>query len=531
MALDYEKKVPIPPHTVKVPNGEKIYIQYVVRAYRDEKGKPNNQRVSIGKLDPESGLMIPNNRYYELFEGEMSHPMPSIVRSSGSYSVFHGLAKEMGMERIVKKVFPDRWESIMSVAQYMLCEGNVMYYLDDWLEEHITYSHGALSSVKMGKLFSSITETDRICFFHEWMKNKPAKEYLAYDVTSISSYGHGIENLEWGYNRDKEKLPQINFGMYYGEESGLPMYYRIYPGSIPDKAHLKYMVEDNDVISCKKAYFVMDRGFYSQENLTYLVQKGCRFVMALPDHIKYCQTLIDKHREELINRSECYLGANKPYGKGYIEEINGIRMKIHIYYDPYKAAKESSNLYEELDKLEQELRGMETPPDRKLHYDKYFYINRGKDGRLGFRRNTEAINKALSRCGFFLIGETDFKKTTAQILEIYRRRDVIEKSFDNLKNDLDMRRLHVHSDEAAEGKAFIAFLALIVHSRMQSKLQEYMDTNKYTFRKILLELDKVKMICAADRPRGCRLLNPPTKLQREILVCLGLSDNSFDIIP
>ena len=68
------------------------------------------------------------------------------------------------------------------------------------------------------------------------------------------------------------------------------------------------------------------------------------------------------------------------------------------------------------------------------------------------RRNMEAINKALSRCGFFLIGETDFKKTTAQILEIYRRRDVVEKSFDNLKNDIDMRRLYVQSDEVAEVK-------------------------------------------------------------------------------
>ena len=38
-----------------------------------------------------------------------------------------------------------------------------------------------------------------------------------------------------------------------------------------------------------------------------------------------------------------------------------------------------------------------------------------------------------------------------------------------------------------------------VHSRMQNKLPEYMDINKYTFRKILLELDRVKMICAADR--------------------------------
>ena len=50
-----------------------------------------------------------------------------------------------------------------------------------------------------------------------------AIEFLAYDVTSISSYSKGIESLEWGYNRDKEKLPQLNLGMYYGESSGLPL--------------------------------------------------------------------------------------------------------------------------------------------------------------------------------------------------------------------------------------------------------------------------------------------------------------------
>ena len=72
---------------------------------------------------------------------------------------------------------------------------------------------------------------------------------------------------------------------------------------------------------------------------------------------------------------------------------------------------------------------------------KYFYINRSKDGKLEFVRNFKAIDEELRCCGFFLIAETDFKKTTAEILEIYRRRDVIEKSFDNLKNELDMKRL------------------------------------------------------------------------------------------
>lgn len=85
---------------------------------------------------------------------------------------------------------------------------------------------------------------------------------------------------------------------------------------------------------------------------------------------------------------------------------------------------EHDSALSELEKMEAELREMEPPPDRKLHYDWYFYINWSMDGKLGFRRNPEAINKALSRCGFFLIGETDFKKAMAEILEIYRRRDV-----------------------------------------------------------------------------------------------------------
>lgn len=50
---------------------------------------------------------------------------------------------------------------------------------------------------------------------------------------SIQDFGN-YEDLEWGYNRDKEKLPQINLGMYFGETSRLPVYYCTYPGSILD---------------------------------------------------------------------------------------------------------------------------------------------------------------------------------------------------------------------------------------------------------------------------------------------------------
>ena len=140
-----------------------------------------------------------------------------------------------------------------------------MYYLDDYTESHKTALNERMSSAKSSKVFSSIRQEDMLLFFREWMKQKKAEEYVAYDVTSISSYAKNIEELEWGYNRDKERLPQINMGMYYGEETGLPLYYRVYPGSISDKAHLTYMVADNEFINGKKTRFVMDRGFYSAE--------------------------------------------------------------------------------------------------------------------------------------------------------------------------------------------------------------------------------------------------------------------------
>ena len=141
-----------------------------------------------------------------------------------------------------------------------------------------------------------------------------------------------------------------------------------------------------------------------------------------------------------------------------------------------------------LDRQENELSQTEEPPDRKLHNDRYFHINRSKDGKLGYIRNYQAIDEQLAKCGFFLIGETDFKKTTAQILEIYRRRDMVEKSIDQLKNELDMKRLQCHNGDTAEGKVFVAFLALIVRAYMMNKLTELMRQNGYPFRKIQLGL-------------------------------------------
>lgn len=520
MALDKSILVDIPEHGIAYKKiSDKTYVYYVTATYRNEKGQPTCDRSSIGRLDEETGKLIPNRNYYEIY---LKKPVPQTkgVFQYGVYDAFNKICSKLGVLKLLKRYFPENYAEMLTVAQYMLSEGNVMYYLDDYTEEHCTQLKGIMNDENSSKMFASIREEDILLFFREWMKQKKPHEYVAYDVTSISSYSRNISELEWGYNRDKEKLPQLNLGMYFGEESQLPLYYRTYPGSISDKAHLKYMIEDNEFINAKKTRFVMDRGFYSAANLKYLVDNGYRFVIALPGSLKYCSEMIEKHGEEIKNHSAYRLGHKLPFGKKYETNVLGFRMNVHLFYDNEKAIKEMNSLYELIDSQENALEKMDELPEEKLHYDKYFNINQTKDSKIVFKRKDEAIDKQIAQCGYFLIAETDFKKTTAEILNIYRRRDVVEKCFDDLKNETDMRRLRTQSDATTRGKIFVAFISQIVRAYMLNNLTDYMRQNTYTMKKILNELDKIK--CFDPGPAKPRIINPLTKKQRELYELLEI---------
>ena len=232
-------------------------------------------------------------------------------------------------------------------------------------------------------------------------------------------------------------------------------------------------------------------------------------------------------RYKAANERFCdFLGENTKLKNFRNVEVRHVRAYVeHLQsIDCLPSYKETEALYSLIDAQENDLRNMEEPPDKKLHYDRYFFINRSKEGKLAYRRNNKAIDEQLALCGYFLIAETDFKKTTAEILEIYRNRDVVEKSFDSLKNELDMKRLHTWTSETAQGKLFVSFISLIVRSYMLNGLSDYMRKNSFTLKKILLELDKMKCFSpsSAHSPRP---LNPLTKTQREIYSCLSIQTN------
>ena len=518
--------VEMPEHVVFQKKDGNKYAYYTTKSFRNSKGRPDNKRVCIGKCDDKTGKLIPNGKYYELFGLTAPMNLPNVVRRCGSYAVCRNLAEQLGLLQILKEVFPVYYEEILTGAHYMLTSGSVMYYLNDWLDGTVSFTPDVLDDVAIGRMFKTINDEKRNEFFRAWMSKKGRKEFIAYDVTSISSYSRSLENVEYGYNRDKEKLPQINYGMYLGEESRIPFYYRVYPGSINDKTHCESMIEGTDWLDFKNAYFVMDKGFFTEENLKFITEKGHRFMITMPPSLKAYKKLIDENKADIINNVEYKVRDRLVYCKKVEKNLYGFRMNVHIFYNQDKAADNSRTLYEKLEEMENDISKMTVVPSANSSYFDYFSFTQ-KDGYVVAEKKNDEIKKALDRCGFFAICETAFNKTSEEILDIYSDRDSIEKCFDDLKNEIDFDRIRCSTEETAEGKMFVAFISLILLSQLRKALKDYARKNKYTIKKMILELDKIKIAYDSSKPEQYRLLNPVTKKQREILEQLNMSKDIF----
>jgi transposase len=112
------------------------------------------------------------------------------------------------------------------------------------------------------------------------------KETLWYDITSLGFASELINMLEYGYSKDDDGLPQVNFGLIVDRKRGLPGYYKLFPGSITDVSTYKNMQADLLDFQITSSRLIMDRGFFKPSNVRVMADKGFEFVIAMPFRYK-----------------------------------------------------------------------------------------------------------------------------------------------------------------------------------------------------------------------------------------------------
>ncbi|MGI6680599.1 MAG: hypothetical protein ACOX3T_03850 [Bdellovibrionota bacterium] len=186
------------------------YIYYRYNFLR-ENGKTTFDETGIGKLDESGKKLIPNRNYYDFFPDDSDKYIVS-NKSFGLTYVLNKIVKALRLDKTLSSIFGNDAYDILTLAFYILANGNVVSNAQSWIDESVLpYKISKLTSQKISRLFERIDDEKRLDFFKKWTKQHLAQECWYYDVTSISSYSKKISILEFGYNRDMDKLPQIKY--------------------------------------------------------------------------------------------------------------------------------------------------------------------------------------------------------------------------------------------------------------------------------------------------------------------------------
>lgn len=526
------------PRGTQIINGVEYVYEYD-STWDTNKKYGTHKRTYIGKNV--NGVFVLNKIYQlqnELQEATKKRPGSVAAEKSnrsfyGATYLFDAIGEKLGITQDLKKCFPETWTQILSIAYYLILEDrNPLSRFPKWASTHIHPFGDNIPSQRSSELFASIDENSKQNFFRIQTERRLEKEFLAYDTTSISSYSKSMKQVKYGINKDHDQLPQINLALLFGEESQLPVYYRKLPGNIADVKTIQNLLADIDFLKMEKVNLVMDRGFYSEENINALYQKHYKFLIATKTSLKFVRKRLDEVRDNLVSRPYysskyrlyftssteewIYRETKKQSGESKTEVR---RMYLHIFYNDQKAADDKNNFNDMLDMLESEILTDSRKPEHEKLYNKYYHIQKTPVRRIILTPKQEAIDAAEKNYGFFALISNGVKNPL-DALEKYRTKDLIEKAFGNLKERLNMRRTSVSSPENLEGKLFVQFVALIYLSYIKKSMSDHSLFGQYTMQELLDELDIIEQY---EHPAKRRhYIGEITKKQRELYGYMGI---------
>lgn len=499
------------------------YVYESVSYWDKEKQQARNKKVCIGKLDPLSGELISSKR---LAPEQAAVRDPAVTASAevvGPMIILDAITDRLGLRSLLKSCFPKNHHQILTVAYYLTAQGGPLSHCGTWCKSHAPLLEESLSSQRISELLAAITIDEKQTFFNKWMNKVLEDDYLCYDITSISSYSELNEYIKYGHNRDLENLPQLNLAMLFGQKGRLPVYFQRLPGNITDVATLHNLLKTFKALEAKTLHYVMDKGFYSKKNVDELLASRDKFVLSVPLNNKWVQHAIDDIYE-VINGPEGYRKIDNetlyihsrlhPWGK------EKRRCYLHMYYNAHARADAVDRFNAELVCYKTELESGKPIKEHQEAYDAFFLIKTTPKRGMKVSYNTLAVNQHINRYLGFQVLLANSIKDPIEALRIYRDKDVVEKCFDDLKNQLDMKRLRMHSSATVDGRLFVQFIALIYMSALRREMRESGLIGRYTTRELLQEMETLTKVKYSGKYG--HILTEVTKSQREILKGLNI---------
>ena len=473
--------------------------------------------------------------------GRVAYEADDVDRQYGTTWFLNNVAEVTGVRKDLLKVFGDNEEmvdDILTMAYFPFIDNLSYNHLSQWQREVKAPSERKLTSTAVTRLTQAITEQNRMDLFRCRAERVGKDELCAVDSTSISTYGFNLVDIRWGKNKEHLPLRQTVEVVVYSLTSHMPIYYREFPGNMPDSRTVELILTELEHAGFKNLVLITDRGYESLKNLETYIARGQKMITSVKVSQGEVLSLIkslDMSRgypegmSVAPNEGIYYMQRDGEYSvKGNGDHvIEAKKYKVNLYYNPFKkaddqirieqAAGEQARAMDEIIKAGQPVLDEE---DTRKHFN-LLEITFGKSGKVeSYSVNRNKIDEKLLTSGFFASKTFGLDLTPLKAKDNYGMRDEQEKCFGLQKGPLGQDRLRTWSEASKHGRMFICFVGLILASyvRAVSKESDYLKQKFDSIEDILAEMRTIRCI---EHKGRLKFVTPFVGAQVEICKAFG----------
>lgn len=436
----------------------KYYLYEVSSKWDSEKKRPKKITGKLlGKITQNEGFVESDKdklRKKELIVSKLS------VKEYGIAAFITNYLSDY--QELLEKHFPELWREIIVLSYCKLVHISAFknvefHYLQSYLSEQ--FPDLSLSSKSITKLLQKIGgQRSRITdFFKEF---GTSNDNIIFDGTDLISNSKNMEITKFSKSKQGTYNSLVNIMFVFSVKMQLPVYYRILPGNIKDIKAFKLCLEESNI---SDAVIIVDKGFYSENNINLLRDEDLKFIIPLRRNNK----LIDY---EIIKT------GNKERFEGFFKFEHRIIWYYTIQFDKeiiYIYVDESLKVEEIKDYL-----------DRTEKLPEKFNI-------------TEFHNKQYNFGTIALMN--NLEKSPAEVFSIYKSRSQIETMIDALKNVIDADRSYMHDEHALEAWLFINFITLHWYYKVLQILKSHDLNSRFSPSDIIAFLKEIKKVKINDK--------------------------------
>ena len=462
-------------------------------------------------------------------------------RLYGDIWLLEQIANKTGIRQDLEEVFFGNQEivnDILTLAIFPYVTKFTYNRVARWQRTTKAPSSRMLTSTEITRLTQSITEQHRMDLLKLRAARLEKEEFCAVDSTSRSSYGTSLADIRWGRNKDRLPLEQTTEVVVYSLSSHIPVYYRTFPGNMPDSRSLDVILADLDHAGFKDLVLITDRGYDTLRNLERFIQRGQSMVMCTKTGQREVAKAIRELGEFGARPEEMMIDPDarvyyKQYNIDYeIESIGqsskqSDRLKLNLYFDPIRKGIELIELditvslqAEALGELLANKGVLDDDASIKRNYS-YYKVTYDRATRIitSFELNEKKVAKARSFSGFFSIMTHGLDFDAMKSFHTYHLRDEQEKYFQQMKDQMVSDRQRNWSEEGKTGRLLILFVSLVLSSYLR---HIWRSTRLYDlFVSSLDVLDEMRPIRIIEYTNRAKVITPFVGTQVDICDVFG----------